>query len=511
MSRTSNSIRNFLFGTAGHFLGYLFNFITRKIFVVYLSVEYLGLNGLFSNILSMLSLMELGIGTAICYSLYHPLAFDEQHKIVALMQFYRKAYTLIGSLVIVIGLSLTPLLPSLLGEVPDIPYISLIYALFVINSGSTYFLSYKRTILVADQKKYIDTNYQYGFQVLRSLIQIGVLVLTKNYILFLCVMLAITLLENISITRKINSLYPYLVKKDKVALEPTERTQIKKNVFALTFHKMGGVIVNGTDNILIVKFISLASAGIYSNYIMIITALNSVVSIAFNSISASIGNLAVEQHGEGSKAFFDQLNFVTAWIYGFSSISLYVLFNQFITLWLGSEFLFAMPIVFVIIINFYLGGMLRPVRTFNASMGLFWFDRYKPIFESIINLVASILLAIKFGFIGIIIGTTISTLTTCFWFEPYVLFKHGFELNVSSYFLKYVKYLIISLLAGFITQMVVHFNHIEGMFGAFLLNVVICAVVPNLVFLLVYYPMREFQYLKALGMKLFQAVEGRRE
>ena len=239
MSRTSNSVRNFLFGTVGHFLGYLFNFITRKIFVLYLSVEYLGLNGLFSNILSMLSLMELGIGTAICYSLYRPLAFGEQQKIVALMQFYRKAYTLIGSLVIVIGLSLTPLLPSLLGEIPDIQYISLIYALFVINSGCTYFLSYKRTILVADQKKYIDTNYQYGFQVLRSLMQIGVLVITKNYILFLCVMLAVTLVENYSITLKINRLYPYLVKPGNVALESSERTQIKKNVFALTFHKMG--------------------------------------------------------------------------------------------------------------------------------------------------------------------------------------------------------------------------------------------------------------------------------
>ena len=235
---------------------------------------------------------------------------------------------------------------------------------------------------------------------------------------------------------------------------------------------------------------------------MIITALNSVVSIAFNSISASIGNLAVEHHGEGSKEFFDQLNFITAWIYGFSSICLYMLFNQFITLWLGPEYLFTTPIVLAIVINFYIGGMLRPVRTFNASMGLFWYDRYKPIFESIINLVASILLAIKFGIIGIIIGTTISTLSTCFWFEPYVLFKHGFTIPLGGYFRKYIKYTVISCMAGILTHYMVELLSFKNSLLLFLMSMLFCTIIPNVLFVLVYYGMQEFQYVKSIVKKI---------
>ena len=504
MSRIENSLKNMKFGTIGFLLSYVFTFATRKIFVVFLSIEYLGLNGLFSNILSMLSLAELGIGTAICFSLYKPLAFNETEKIQALMQLFKKAYTIIGLLVLGIGLSIIPLLPFLLGEVPNIPHLNIIYSLFVVDSGVSYFLSYKRTILVADQKKYIDTTYYYGFQVLKSLLQILVLVFTSNFILFLVIMLATTIVENLVIQYKINQMYPYLVKMEKQSLSQEEKTQIKKNVYALTFHKIGGVVVNGTDNILMVKFVSLASAGINANYTMITTALRKVMGIIFSSLTASIGNLAAEKQAGGSKPFFDQLNFISAWIYGFSAISLLSLFNPFISLWLGPEYLFEHNVVFVIVLNFYLAGMLMPIRTFNSSMGLFWYDRYKPIFESLINLGFSIYLVNKFGLVGVLIGTTISTVTTCFWFEPFVLFRFGFEQPVFKYFLSYIRYTLMSILIGWITFKGIAFIVIANKFVDFLVSMIVCALLPNFLYLLVYFRNVEFINTRKLFMRIIR-------
>ncbi|MDY0289498.1 MAG: hypothetical protein RBR15_11800 [Sphaerochaeta sp.] len=502
MSRIDNSLKNMKFASIGFFLSYIFTFATRKIFLIFLSIEYLGLNGLFSNILSMLSLAELGIGTAICFSLYKPLALQETSKIQALMQLYRKAYTLIGSLVILVGLSCIPLLPLLLGDVPYIPYLNAIYALFVIDSGVSYFLSYKRTILVADQKKYIDTNFYYGFQIIKSLLQVAVLVLTGSYVFFLLIMLGTTITENLVIRRTINMLYPYLKDKEKKSLSQEEKTQIKKNVYALTFHKIGGAVVNGTDSILIVRFVGLASAGINANYAMVTTALKKVINILFSSLTASIGNLAVEKQAVGSKPFFDQLNFLTAWIFGFSAICLLTLFNPFISLWLGSEYLFDHKVVFVIVLNFYLAGMLMPIRTFSASMGLFWYDRYKPIFESLINLGFSIFLANRIGLVGVLIGTTISTVTTCFWFEPYVLFRFGFELPVRKYFFAYIRYTVITFIIGWITFKGVSYIPISNSLVAFLVSMVICALLPNLLYLLVYF--RDSECIK--NRKLVQRI-----
>ena len=504
MSRIEKSLKNMKFGSIGFLVSYVFTFVTRKIFVVFLSIEYLGLNGLFSNILSMLSLAELGIGTAICFSLYKPLAFDETEKIQALMQLFKKAYTIIGFLVLGIGLSIIPLLPFLLGEVPNIPHLNVIYALFVIDSGVSYFLSYKRTILVADQKKYIDTTYYYGFQIVKSLLQIFILVLTGNFILFLLVMLGTTIVENLVIRHKINQMYPYLKKMEKKTLSKEEKTQIKKNVYALTFHKIGGVVVNGTDNILMVKFVSLASAGINANYTMITTALRKVMGIIFSSLTASIGNLAAEKQAEGSKPFFDQLNFISSWIYGFSAICLLALFNPFISLWLGSEYLFDHKVVFVIVLNFYLAGMLMPIRTFSSSMGLFWYDRYKPIFESLINLGFSIYLVHKVGLVGVLIGTTISTVTTCFWFEPYVLFKFGFKLPVFTYFFNYARYTLVTVFIGWITFKGVTFIDITNRFGDFFVSMILCAFIPNLLYLLVYFRNDEFINTRKLFMRIIR-------
>lgn len=488
MSRASKSIKNLTVGTTGHLLHYMVTFLARKIFVMTLAVEYLGLNGLFTNILSMLSLMELGIGGAISFSLYKPLAFEERDKIRALMQLYRKAYTTIGALVFIIGLLLIPLLPFLIGEeINSINNIKFIYSLFVLNSAASYFISYKRTILIADQKSYIDNIYHYGFQVFQAVGQMIVLLLTKNYILFLFMMLATTILENFIIGRRVHREYPFIKKERKQAtLDASELSKIKKNVFALALHKIGTVVVNGTDNILIVKFVNLASAGLYSNYLMITSALGKILNIFYNSLTASVGNLIAEKGVTASRELFEQIQTATIWLFGFCSISLMLLFNPFITLWLGSEYVFAPSIVFVIALNFYLTGMLKPVRTFYSSMGLFWYDRYKPLFESGINLIASIILAQRFGLIGVLIGTTISSVTTICWFEPYVLFRFGFKAPVTKYFIDYVLYGLLTLLIGYVSYRLANIVRVHNDFLTVVMVAFICLIVPNTLYIAIF-------------------------
>ena len=509
MSRLSNSVRNIKFGTIGLIISYISNFIVRKIFIVFLSIEYLGLSGLFSNILTMFSLAELGVGAAIGYSLYKPLAFNETQKIQALIKLYRNAYILIGTLVLLVGFSFTPFLHFLMKDVPNIPYLYIIYWLYVINSSSSYFLGYKRTVLIADQKKYIDSIYFFGFQVLKHLLQILVLVVTRNYILFLVVMLVCTIGENLAITIRVHALYPYLKEKSEIPLSRDEKGKIKRNIFALSFHKIGTVLVDGTDNILLVKFVSLASAGLYANYTMIKHAVGGIVDIVYSSITASIGNLSAEKTAVGSKPVFDQLNFLSAWVYGFTAICLFALYNPFISLWLGDQYLFPQSIVFVISLNYYLLGMRKPVLTFKDSLGLFWYDRYKPLFEAGVNLLVSIVLARKIGIIGVLIGTTVSTLATCFWIEPYVVFRFGFEMPLFQYFSKYIKYTLVTIVSGVITFGSLFLISITNPFLSLMVSMLVCAIIPNLVYLLFFNHLKEFKEVLMILNKIVVSRKGK--
>lgn len=493
MSRTNNSIKNMKYAIVGQGIGLLISFVSRMIFVRSLSAEYLGLNGLFTNILSILSLAELGVGAAINYSLYKPLAEKEIYKIKALMGLYKKAYYSIGIIIAVVGTALVPFLGYLIKDMPDVPHIELIYLLFVINSSISYFFSYKRSLIIADQKRYITTIYRYGFYFLLNIAQIIVLVLTKNYFFYLILQIINTFLENIFVSKKADQIYPFLNDKGSTKLDKKEKSTIIKNVKAMVYHKVGGVAVAGTDNILTSMFVGIKEVGIYSNYQLIINGLNTVYGLAFQSITASIGNLGASEAKEKSIFIFNCINLLGFWIYGFSSICLMILINPFINLWLGKEYLFPMSLVLIIVVNFYLTGMRKSVLTFKDAFGLFWYDRYKPLLEAGINLVGSIILAQYFGVSGIFIGTIISTVTTCFWIEPYVLFKYGFEDSCTVYFKKYGFYTMIMTISGLITWA------ITGLFSDYSLSnfigkLIVCLIVPNSLFLIAFWRTKEFKY-----------------
>ncbi|HDR6269334.1 sugar translocase [Bacillus cereus] len=494
MSRTGNSLKNIKYAVIGQVLALIISFITRMIFVQTLSSEYLGINGLFSNILSMLSIAELGVGAAIVYSLYKPLSEQDVPKIKTLMSLYKKAYITIGMFIAMTGVIITPFLNFIIKDMPDIPHIEFIYVLFVLNSAMSYFFSYKRSLIIADQKRYIATFYRYGFFLILNVVQIIILLITKNYLYYLILQLCFTFMENIAISRKANTLYPYLREKDILPLDKETKGTISRNIKAMMGHNVGGIVVNGTDSLLISKFVGVVAVGLYSNYLLITSALNTVFGIMFQAVTASVGNLGVTESGERSHFIFRCLNLIGFWIHGFAAIALINLLNPFLKLWLGEEYLFSLGIVLVIVVNFYFTGMRKSVLTFRDALGLYWYDRYKPFFEAGINLLASIILGKYFGIIGIFIGTIISTLSTCFWVEPYMLFKYGFRKSVKPYFLKYITYTITVIVTGAVTWSAC--NLVDGdSISSFLLKLIICSVLTNLIFLCVFWRSDEFKYL----------------
>lgn len=498
--RTTNSIKNILVAASGQILNILITFISRTLFIKILGIEYLGVNGLFTNILTIISLAELGIGTSIIYSLYKPIATGDYGKIKALMNFYKITYRIIGIVVIILGLVLTPYIELFISNPPEINNLRLIFLLFVFSTAATYFNSYKRAMIGADQKQYIVSVYQSVFIFIQNIFQIIVLYITENYVVYLVVQILLIVFQNIVISKKADKLYPFLKEKNAGKIDKETMHGIKRNVSAMVFHKMGSMVVSSTDNILISKMINISVVGLYSNYSLIINAINGLLVQIFSSITASVGNLGVTTSEEYTQIVFKRVLFLNFWIYAFCSVMLFTLINPFIELWIGQEMLLGMPVITVIIANFYLSGMRRTVLTFREALGLYWYDRYKPIAESIINLVASVILARKFGLIGVFIGTTISTVTTSFWIEPLILYIYGFKRKGSDtleYFTIITKGTIIFSLVLMIT-----YKSSELIIGnsifSFFSKVLVSTILPNLLFTIIFWKNKHFKWFTGL-------------
>ena len=510
MARTQNSIRNVLSAMIGQLGGILVNLLARVFFLHYLNQTYLGLNGLFTNVLTMLSLVELGVGPAMAYSLYKPLADHDVERLKSHMAFYKKAYVTIGLAIAALGLAFLPFYTVFMDEVPDIPHLNTIYLLFVANTVVSYFYSYKRSLIICDQKKYTETAVHYGAYFLLNVVQIIFLALTKNYVVFLMLQVLSTWLENFILARKADKLYPFLREKNVRPMDKTDSQVIFRNVAAMSMHKVGAVVVNSTDNILISKLIGLASAGLYSNYYTIIHPLQTITNQIFESIVASVGNLTAtvkDGNVEHLMEIFYDVFFFAFWIFTFCSICLLNLLHPFIEfMWLRNRgWLLDNATLYVLVLNFYLYGMRRPVLTFRDATGAFWNDRFKPIFESIINLVASILLAKPFGIAGIFLGTLVSTVTTSLWVEPMVLYHNVFYAHMRKYFARFFSYTAVGLVICVITTWLC--SHVGYSLISILPRALICLTVPNLLLLVVFYRTKEFQYFRRLGKTILGKVK----
>ena len=500
MSRIDKVSKNIRFAIPAQAAFFLINFVVRRVFTQTLTQEYLGLNGLFADILKMLSLAELGFGGSILFSLYKPVAEGDTGKIKSLMQLYRKAYHIIAVVVLAVGLSLTPFLDFFVREMPDIPHIEWIYILNIINSAVSYLFIYKSSLLYVYQQRYVQTIIATAVGFVTGLVQIAVLVLTHDYFFYLGTTICSTLAQNLILTFQTDRMYPYLREKDIEPLPAEDVRIIRRNVLASIFHKFGTVVVYGTDNVLMAKFVSVAAVGIYSNYTMIRSALKSFVGLLYGAITASLGNLNAVETIEKKRAAFDHFYFFSAWLFGWMSICLLWLYNPFIALWLGEDYLFPMEIVLLIVVLFYMDNMRQPALNSRDTMGLFWYDRYKPLAEAVINLVASILLAQRIGIAGVLLGTLISTLAMPFWVEPVVVYHWGLKQSPAGYFARYALYFAVTAVAAAVTGALCALTP-DGL-GGFVLKMAICAAVPHGVYLLAYWRTENFRYLWGVALRL---------
>lgn len=506
MSRTNNMIRNVSFSFLGQGIGILASFIVRIVFIRILGSTYLGLDGLFSNILTVLSLSELGVGTAITYSLYKPLAEKDESKLKSLMALFKKVYSVIGFIIFGIGFLLTPFLSFFINDMPDIKGLEIIYVLYVTNTAVSYFFSYKRNLILADQNRHIETIYRYGFYIAMNIIQIIYLVISKDYFGYLIIQVIMTILSNWALSRKADQMYPFLKDKKINKLSKKDKDEIIKNTKGLMIQKVGNVVVNSTDNIIISKFVGLSSVGLYSNYRLVIYALNMIINQLYTTLTPGIGNFFIDQDESRRIELFKKSNFITFWLAYFCSICLIVLFNDFIYMFAGKEYIFSLGVVFIIVFNFYFTVMRKVVISFREAGGLFYKDRYRTVFEVICNLVISIVLAKYLGVLGVFIGTAISYFSLSFWVEVYVLFKDGLKSKVSSYYIDYFKKMVLTLIVGFILYYLCSLMT-GNILLIFILKCLICVVIPNIIFYFIYRKSSEFLYFKDLGLGIISKVK----
>lgn len=502
--RIKNTIRNVKTGFIVQLINKVMAFIVRTVFIKILNTEYLGVNGLFTNILTMLSFAELGIGTAIIFNMYKPVAEDDKEKIKSLMKLYKKSYNTIGIVVFLLGLIIIPFFDFLVKDIPNIKEnIYMIYFLFLLNTSSSYFFTYKKSIISAYQQESIINKIDSIFYLLKSMFEIVFLVLTKNYIVYLIVQISGTILENIIIAHKANKMFPFLKDRKIKKLPKDETKNIFSNVKALVVYKLGTAILSGTDNILISILGNVSIVGLCSNYSMIIESIKGLILSALNGVTASVGNLNAVGSIEKKEKIFHQLTFVNFWIYAFFSISFIIFLNPFIGIWLGEEYILPQMIPFSLALSFFVCGIRTPAYTYRVTMGIFEKGKVTPFIAAISNIVFSIILERLMGISGIFFGTSLAQLVSYSWMDPYLIYKYKFNKSMKIYVKKMFKYFFVYFVAILITFFVTERIKIIGML-TFFLKAIVSTLLLNLIFIITFYKTEEFKELKKIIMNLFK-------
>lgn len=485
-SRTKKSVINMASGVVAQVVTLLLSFVTRTIFIHFLSTEYLGINGLLTNILTVLSFAELGIGEAMTYAMYKPAKEENHVLMIQLLQLYKKAYTCIAFVVALIGLILSFFLDVFVSEPPHIPEsLQIIFWLYVLNNVCSYLLTYKKSILIAYQDTYVITAFQQAFSVTQQIFQMFVLFMTHQYYLYLIVQVVCTVANNVAISCYVSKKFNW-IKDVKPRDLPRESVKIiYRDVRALSISKIAGVVSNGADNIIISKLLGLTSVGLVSNYTLIINSLNAVLWRGLTGITCSFGNFNVDSTLERKNALFDELYLCAYWLYALLCIGLMTLINPFILLWLGDEYTVSQPVVLALVLIIYVGGLNFPLYTYRITLGMFDEVKWAFLASGILNIIFSIVFGLKYGLIGIYLATSISRLCTSEIADGYCVYKYGLEKPAWKYGIRYFCYFVLTIGAYAATDFCVSLIKADGVVG-FVIKTVMCVFVCNIIFLIVF-------------------------
>ncbi|MCH5255786.1 MAG: polysaccharide biosynthesis protein [Lachnospiraceae bacterium] len=499
MGRVRQAEKNIFFGYLSNFIILVMGFYQRKVFIMVLGRTLLSVNTLYTDILSMLSLAELGIGTALNFSLYKPVAEHNYEKIKSYMQLYKRAYLTIAGVIAVVGLALAPFLPYIIKESDrggiSIRNLTIYYLIFLFNTVSSYFVAYKYSLVNAEQRSYIQTNIATITKIVTVLVQIAILLATENFLLFLLTQAAIELIQKIFVSVYFNRLYPYLRDKKVQKLEKEETDIVITKSKALMFHKIGDVARLQTDSIIITTCINTDLVGVVGNYNLVINYAANFVNVIFNSLISGFGNLVATESKEKQYSVFKVYRFVACWLYGFAAVGFWLLLTPFITgIYLDESWLLAQSILTLILIDLYFKGGRTVLLNFKIAAGIFEQDKFLPLIQGGINLLISIVGARYIGLAGVYIGTVVSGILANL-IRPVIVYRDCFERSPWDYFKDSLKYIITILI---ILALLVPINGIllkQVNILTFVLMAIIITIIYNLGFLLVFRKTKEFEYL----------------
>ena len=413
--------------------------------MIYLmGVQYLGLNSLFTSILQVLNLAELGVGSAMVYSMYKPIAEDDNVMICALMKLYRTYYRVIGLIIAVVGCALTPFIPKLISG--DVPADINIYVLYLLNLGATvlsYWLyAYKNSILQAYQRTdvvskvtLVTSTFQYGLQLL-------VLWLFRDYYLYVVILLLTQAMTNIITAICADKLYPRFKPVGQVTNE--EQRLINRRIKDLFTSKVGGIIYDSADTIVISSFLGLTVLAIYQNYFYIMNAITGMIVVVFSACTAGIGNSIVVETKEKNYNDLAKFTFIICWGAGFCSTCLLCLYQPFMELWVGKDLMLSFSAVVCFVVYFFVRQLNALLNTYKDASGMWHEDRFRPLVAALTNLGLNLVLVQYIGIYGILLSTVLAILCVGMPWLLHNLFTVIFERNrMAGYIRKMLYYCII--------------------------------------------------------------------
>lgn len=501
MGRVKYATRNIIFGLGGNVVTMLLHFILRYVFIQKLGDTLIGVEGLYTDVLTVLSLAELGVGTAVNYNLYGLVAKRDQEKIKSYMRFYKTAYRVIAAVVAIAGLVLVPFLPMIVkgADYLTLRQLRVYYLFFLFNTVSTYFVAYKYSLANAEQKNYIQTNVTTVTKLITMTVQAAALAVLPNFLLYLSIQSGVELIQKIFVNRYLNHKYPILKEKNVAPLTQKEKTDVSGKIKALMLHRIGDMARLQTDTIIISAFLGVVQTGFMGTYKMIVSSVSNYVNVVFNSVISSFGNLIATEGEERQYQLFKVYRFFAIWVYGFSAVGFFMLLSPLVELYVGKERVLASSIITWYLIDYFFKGERIVLSNFKTAAGVFEQDKYLTLIQGIVNLVISLALVTRVGMAGVYIGTVISGLIANVT-KPIIIYKACFSRGAGSYFKESFKYLAV---IGVTLAILIPLQNAlmpQVTIAKFLMMAVLITGVFNGIFLAGFGRSEEFKYLYRMVM-----------
>ena len=512
-SRTRNAVINIMTSLGGQLLTTVLKFVTRTVFIHTLGKSYLGINGLFSDIMTMLSLTELGFDTAINFKLYKPLAERDDKRVRMLLKFYKLAYNVVGMVILLIGLCLIPALPFLIKEYDSLDALGinapLIFVLYILQTVSSYlFFAYRSGIMKANQKKYILDIADYSISIVNNIVQILVLVYLKSFVLYTATLIGFNILKNLINAVIAQRYYPQFFRKESDSLSKEEVIDMLKDCGALFTYKVNNVVVKATDNTVISAFIGIMAVGLYSNYLLFYTTIKSFFDKIYSAVKASMGNLFATESMEKRYSFFQIMNFISILLFGTAGVGVSVCADELISVWVGGDYVIVQPFALLVGTEILFHGLKINLGQIRSVSGIFRQMWLRPILGIIINLGVSICLVHVCGIYGVIIGTIVADVLTNFMVDPVVIHKYSFQYYkpVSEYYKKNLIYFVIlAVLCAADMWLCGVFFIGHGWFSVIVHAAIVAVTVPS-AFIVLFWKSHECKYLVQLAKRILGKV-----